>query len=108
MPDELPIACTLNAQDLAAREALMAELGRDALLDVVQDGPHALLRFAAGSGVWDRVGSFVAGESTCCAFLTMKVAQIGDELELRIHGPAGAELALAEIVAAFRPGHREV
>jgi hypothetical protein len=106
MPNELPIACTLDAQDFASREVLMAELGRDALIDAIQDGPHALLRFAAGQGIRARVESFVAGESTCCAFLTMSVAQLGDEIELRIDAPADAELVLAEMVAAFEP-HRE-
>jgi hypothetical protein len=103
MPDELPIACTLGARDFASREALIARLGRDALIDAIQHGPNALLRFAAADGMRDRLDSFVAGERACCAFLTMTVAQFGEEIELRIHAPAAAEPVLAEMVAAFQP-----
>ena len=101
MPQTLPIACTLNAADFSAREALIADLGRDALLDASQDGPRAVLRFAAGEGISERIDAFVAGERACCAFLTMGVTRTGDEIELRIDAPSDAEAVLAEMVAAF-------
>lgn len=106
MPDELPIACALGAQDLASRETLIAELGRDALIDAIQDGPHALLRFAARDDIRDRVGSFIAAERTCCAFLTMTVTALTAEIELRIDAPADAEPVLTEMVAAFQRRRR--
>ena len=102
MSDSLPIACTLNPKDFRAREVLMAELGRDALVGARQDGSRAVLRFAAGAGVRDRVASFVDGESACCAFLHMEVAEAGDEVVLRIDAPAEAELTLTEMLDAFR------
>jgi hypothetical protein len=107
MPHELPIACTLNATGFAAREALMAELGRDALIDVDHAGTRAQLRFAAGAGVRRRVDAFVDGESRCCAFLTMRVTRSGDQVLLDIDAPAHAEQVLAEMVAAFGPADRE-
>jgi hypothetical protein len=102
MPVELPIACSLNATEFARREAEIAELGRAALIDARQDGVHAELRFAAGDGVRARVESFVAAESSCCAFLTMRVVDEPDVVRLTIDAPADAAVVLAELVAAFR------
>jgi hypothetical protein len=103
MPHDLPIACTLDAADFAARERLMADLGRDALIAAEQTGRRAVLRFSAGIGIRNRnrVDSFVAGESQCCAFLTMHVSETADEVALTIDAPDGAEPVLAELVAAF-------
>jgi len=103
MPQDLPIACSLSAPDLKDRLAEMATLGRDALIDRRLDATHAQLRFAAGSGVRDRVAAIVAAESWCCAFLTFRVNDEPDPVVLDVTAPAGAEPALAEWVAAFDP-----
>jgi len=103
MAQDLPVACTLNATDFAARERLMAELGRDALVGAEQTGSRAVLRFAPGAGIRDRVDRFVAGEADCCPFLTMHVAEAPDAVVLTIDAPAGAEPVLADMVASFRP-----
>jgi hypothetical protein len=102
MPTELPIACSLSATEMPARLALIAELGRDALLNVDLSGTHARLRFAAGTGVRGRVESFVVGESACCAFLAMQVSDEPDAVVLDISAPEDAELVLRELVDAFR------
>jgi hypothetical protein len=101
MPEELPIACSLSATELPKRLQQMAELGRDALLAVCNDGPRAQLRFAAGSSVRARVDAIVAAESHCCAFLTMQVTDESDTVVLTIDAQEGAELVLAELVDAF-------
>ena len=103
MPDELPIACTLTAAELPLRQAQVADLGRDALVDSRRDGAHAELRFAAGAGVRERVDSLVDAESECCSFLAMRVEETTDEVRLIIDAPEDAELVLAELVQAFRP-----
>ncbi len=100
MPTELPIACSLSAAELPARLAQMAELGRDALVDVELSGTHATLRFAAGAR--ERVTSVVAVESACCAFLAMQVSDEPDGVVLDITAPEDAELVLHELVDAFR------
>ena len=102
MPTELPIACSLSATELPARLAQMAELGRDALVDVKLRGTDATLRFGAGAGVRERVTSVVAAESACCAFLAMEVSEEADAVVLDITAPADAELVLHELVDAFR------
>lgn len=44
MPAEPPIACSLSATELPVRQAQMAELGRDALVEAHVGGTHAELR----------------------------------------------------------------
>jgi hypothetical protein len=102
VPTELPIVCSLSATELPARLAQVAELGRDALLDVVLSATHATLRFAAGAGVRERVTSVAAAESACCAFLAMQVSDEPDAVVLEITAPEDAELVLRELVDAFR------
>jgi hypothetical protein len=102
MTTELPIACSLSTTELSVRQAQIAELGRDALLDATVDGRRAELHFTARPGVRERVERFVAAESECCAFLTMGVEAAPDEVRVSIDAPAGAELVLEELVAAFR------
>lgn len=102
---ELPIACSLDAADLSARLAQIADLGRDALLGARRDGAHARLRFAAGPGIRPRVEAIVAAESRCCPFLAMRVDEPPGEVVLTIDAPEDAELVLAELVDAFVVHH---
>ena|SRR5215217_960017 len=104
MPDELPIACSLSATDLRERLQQMHDLGRDALLDATLDGRRARLRFAARRGVRERVDAVVAAESSCCAFLAMRVAEQPGAVVLTIDAPEDAEPVLAELVDAFTAG----
>jgi hypothetical protein len=105
MPYELPIACSLRATELPVRQAQMAALGRDALMDTSVDGAHAELRFAAGAAVRERVEEFAATERACCAFLTMRIDDEPNAVLLSIDAPADAELVLAELVAVFGHNH---
>jgi hypothetical protein len=102
MPSELPIACSLNARDLSARLAELADLGGAALIDARTEPTRAQLRFAAAAGVRARVEAIVAAESQCCAFLTMRVSDELDTVVLTIDAPEDAHLVLAELVDAFR------
>src|SRR4051794_16194010 len=101
MAEELPIACSLSATDLSTRLAEMADLGRAALLHADRRGAGARLRFAAGTGVRERVEAIVAAESECCAFLAMRVTDAPDEVVLTIDAPEGAEPVLEDLVDAF-------
>jgi hypothetical protein len=102
MPADLPIACSLSADELPARLAEIADLGRAALLDVRSHGPRAELRFSPGAGVRERVEAVAAAESRCCPFLTLTVAGEPDAIALTIEAPDGAEPVLRELVDAFR------
>jgi hypothetical protein len=99
---ELPIACSLSADELPKRLAEMSALGDDALVDARTGPAHAELRFAARDGIRERVEAIVAAESQCCAFLAMAVVDEPDTVILTIDAPEGAELVLDELVSAFR------
>ena len=101
MSTEPPLVCALGAGDLTVRLAEMADLGHAALLDARNDGTRVELRFAAHAGVRPRVDAFVASESQCCAFLTMRVRDLGDAVLLTIDAPEGGEVALADFIRAF-------
>ncbi|WP_259315349.1 hypothetical protein [Capillimicrobium parvum] len=92
----------MSASELPRRLEEMAHLGRAALVDAHADSRWAKLCFAAGAGVRDRVLAVAAAEAGCCAFLTMRVTDEPDTVVLTIDAPDGAELVLAELVAAFR------
>jgi hypothetical protein len=102
MPAELPIACSLDATELAQRLSEMAAVGRAALVEVDHDQRRGELRFAADRGIRERVEAIVAAESRCCAFLRMRVDDAPERVVLTIEAPDGAGAALAELVGAFR------
>lgn len=99
MPQDIPIACTLNAVDLPVRLAQMRTIGADALRSVERSGPRAELRFAPS--VRERLDDVVAAESRCCVFLNIDVAVRDEDLVLTIVAPAGAEPIMSDLVAAF-------
>lgn len=98
---ELPIACSLDRADFTARIAEMSELGGAALVDARRVDAHAELRFAAKSGVRQRLDAIVAAELHCCAFLTMRVDDRDAELMLTIDAPEDADMVVQELVEAF-------
>src|SRR5829696_3186318 len=102
MPEELPIACSLDAVDMSKRLATMSALGRSSLIEAEQGVRHAVLRFHPGAETAERLDEIVAAEAECCAFLSMDVREESDALQLTIAAPEGAEQLVDEIVGAFR------
>lgn len=103
MAEETPIACSLSAEELPARLAEIRAIGADALLGV--DGSGAL-RFRNDQATHRRLQSIVAAESECCSFLTFELKAVGDELELRVTAPEGAEALADDLLQAFAEGAR--
>lgn len=99
MSTELPIACSLDAAALEGRLAEIGALGREALVGA----ERGRLRFRRGGDIRARLDAIVRAESECCSFLTLTVADAGDELVLTIAAPKGAELVADELAAAFQP-----
>jgi hypothetical protein len=106
MPSDLPIACSLAADELHKRLAEMADIGASDLVTSHASGRQALLRFRKRSGTRERLAAIVAAESECCAFLSMDLRDTGDEIDLTVTVPAGAEPVLEDIVAAFAGAER--
>ncbi len=101
---ELPLACSLGAEDLETRLARIREIGADALLGHgAVDGVHRL-RFRADADVRARLESTVAAEAACCSFLDIGLEGDGGELILSIAAPADAEPVAAELARAFAQG----
>jgi hypothetical protein len=101
MPSDLPNACSLTADELPERLAEMADIGAADLLTSHTSGRQALLRFRRRPNVRGRLEAIVAAESECCSFLAMELRDAGDEIELSVTAPVGAEPVLEDIVAAF-------
>src|SRR4051812_46115031 len=100
MARELPLACSLNGADLAARGAEIRDVGRAALLGAEAEDARAVLRFRPESR--ERVAAIVAKEAECCAFLTMRLDEEADAVRLTIEAPPGGEPVMHELVAAFQ------
>jgi len=102
MPSELPIACSLSADELPVRLAEMAAVGENALDSSEIDGTRAVLRFRARTDTRERLDEIVAAESRCCAFLDLKVTSKSEFVVLTVDAPPGAEPVLTDFVGAFR------
>ncbi|MGI8460144.1 MAG: hypothetical protein ACR2OC_00705 [Solirubrobacterales bacterium] len=101
MPNEIPIACTLTESERPERAASAAGLGADALVGLEVSGPRATLRFA---GEQDRVEALVAAERSCCAFFEFELVGDGEQTELEVRAPEGADWAVRGLVAGLVAG----
>ena len=86
MPD-LPIACTLPADDMTDRLALIEALADDGLLDRVPTASGLRVRLRDTPDIERRTRELVALESACCAFLDFTVGHADGALVLDISGP---------------------
>jgi hypothetical protein len=103
MTEDTPIACSLNGPDLRRRLADIAAIGADALVFEAEGGA---LRFRNEPATRARLEAVIAAESECCAFLRFELRERGDELELEIHAPEGAEPMADELARVFQAGAR--
>jgi hypothetical protein len=101
MPRQLPVACSLDAARLRAREAELAALGRSLVSVSDTNGPRRILTFTADDRTRARLDRIVAAEAECCPFLDMRVSE-EDALELSIDGPDEAAPLIADLVGAIR------
>jgi hypothetical protein len=101
MPSVIPIACTLGAEDRAARQTAARELGERALVAVHVRERGARLRFR---GENERVDALVAAERACCGFLEFATTRDGEHTELEIGTPEGGVQMLRGLVAGTVAG----
>jgi len=98
---EIPIACLLDAADLAGRHADLAALGRRSLLSVQGGGGSpSVLRFRGDPETRAELERIVAAEAGCCGFLDMDL-EGRDPITLRIDAPPDAAPVVEELVGAF-------
>jgi hypothetical protein len=89
MPD-LPIACTLTADDMTARVALIDALTADGLLERTTTDAGLRVRLRDTPEIERRTRELVAAESKCCAFLDFDLGRKDGDLVLDISGPEDA------------------
>lgn len=104
MASDLPVACSLDADELPERLAAMAALGRAGLIAAERDGARAVLRFQPAARV--ELAAIVAAEAECCAFLSMRIHDEHETVVLTVEGPTGAEPLLQDMVNAFSGDRR--
>lgn len=98
---DLPIACTLGADDLRARLAWIGRVTEQHLVSHHLDGATLHLRYAQlARRDLERI---VAAERRCCAFLRFDLAQEDTLVTLRIHAPADLDLDARWLFAQFVP-----
>jgi ABC-type phosphonate transport system ATPase subunit len=95
--DELPLACTLEATDGAARLARWRALS-DARLSVRRTPDQLIVRYRSQRGVQQELEALVAAERQCCSFADWEVTRDSEHVLLRIRSDAQG---LAAIVGAF-------
>lgn len=101
MTEELPIVCSLGADDLAARLDVIAAIGAENLISRNTDGDTQLLRFRRGNAVRRSLEEVIAAEARCCAFLDLEIREEAGALVLVIDAPAEAAPVAAGLAAAF-------
>src|SRR5713101_4976956 len=93
---EPPIACTLDARQTSDRQAVIACLWADALIDTEPTPAGLRARLRDSPGVERRVRQLIDAESRCCAFLAFDLLRDGDQLVLDINGPADARSVIED------------
>lgn len=101
MADDIPIACSLGAGDLAQRLTEIGEVGADSLISREADGDRHLLRFRADADSRRRLEEIVAAEAECCAFLDLALSERDGELVLSIAAPSDAKAIADGLAEAF-------
>jgi MerR family copper efflux transcriptional regulator len=90
-----PIACSLDADELAARRGWASRLADDALIDArpTRDGVTARFRPDA----LDDLRRLVAAESVCCPFLGFRIEEGRDSVVLEVDAPPEARQVVFEL-----------
>jgi hypothetical protein len=87
---ELPIACTLSADGMAARMQLIDALAADGLLRRTQTDAGLRVHLRDSPDIEERARQLIAAEASCCAFLTFDLGREADALVLDVSGPPEA------------------
>ena len=95
--EEVPIACSLDAEGYAERAGRWRNVVRAAVREPLADGGLRLRLPAAHAG---EVAELVVAEHDCCPFLTFRLALEGPRLTLDVHAPDAAASLVAALFAA--------
>jgi hypothetical protein len=87
---ELPIACTLSADGMAARMDLIEALAADGLLRRTSTDRGLRVHLRDTPDIERRTRELIAAEANCCAFLTFDLGREDEALVLDVSGPPEA------------------
>jgi hypothetical protein len=93
-PVELPVACSLTADEQADRAGELRELAGRALAERRREPGRVVLSFKAGPGVEKQVEDLARRERECCPFLKISVARDEDLVALSIGAGPDSDAAL--------------
>jgi MerR family transcriptional regulator, copper efflux regulator len=93
---DLPIACSLTAEQLPARREALAAFD---VVDARVTGRVTVRRSAAAEAA---LAEFVQLENECCPFFDLRVITEPDVLILEVGGPPDAEPLILQLVEEFR------
>jgi hypothetical protein len=101
MPN-IPIACTLNASELAGRKDRLGRLSRSVIQRVELENGVSL-RFKFQRQLLIELAQIIADEHECCPFLSFILAiEAGSDLvRLDLTGPSGTKEFLYEIAQSI-------
>ena len=97
--EELPIACTLGAGDMADRRDAWEALLRDAALGRERLPHGARVRLCDAPGIAERARALIAAEGACCAFLAFDLGADDGALRLDVTGPDDARPIIDGLLA---------
>ena len=97
----LPIACTLRADDGAARTRRRVALSAAGHPSARRSGHLLDVRYQPELGVREELEALAAAERQCCSFATWEVHQGGDHIVLRVSADAARPDDLAAIATLF-------
>jgi MerR family transcriptional regulator, copper efflux regulator len=99
---DLPVACSLGAEQSRARGERWQRLGERALRSRDRVDGGVRLRFERSAGVIDELRELVALERECCPFLDFRLGSERQEIVLEARGDESAQPVL-ELFAGLRP-----
>jgi hypothetical protein len=97
---ELPIACSLDAEQLAERKERWRALGEHSLISTDRSDDGARQRYRGGAAIEAELRDLVELEAECCPFLDLRVERVDAEIWLEISGPPEAGETIAELVGS--------
>lgn len=98
---ELPLACTLVADEGAARMDLWQRLVGTATPSAHRAGHRLEVRYEPGPGVREELQALAEAEATCCSFVAWAVTQDGDHPILHVTADPRTPDDVAPIAALF-------
>jgi hypothetical protein len=100
-PDELPVACTLGADDGAQRMQQWKALSVKGSASASRDGHQLVVAYRPAPGVREELEALAAAERECCSFVAWTVSQEVDRVVLRVTADPSSPDDVAAIAGVF-------